>query len=76
MNNTRRSILRKILEQLEEMAISLSNVLNDEMQSYNSLPDGLKDSERGFKSEDCIENLGDATINLRDAIISINTATS
>ena len=50
------------------------NVLDEETDAYENMPDNLKDGERGSSSSDAIDYLEDASSSLDDIIDTINEA--
>jgi hypothetical protein len=65
MNNTRRKEIAKVIKQIEKM---VSSILSDEMSSYDNMPDGIKESQNGYNSEDAQNNLECAIDSLEEAI--------
>lgn len=74
MNRYRRSILKTIVESLSKISEELRDVLDEETDAYENMPDNLKDGERGSSSSDAIDYLEDASSSLDDIIYTINEA--
>lgn len=65
MNNARRKEIAKVIEQIEK---TVSSILSDEMSSYDNMPDGIKESQNGYNSEDAQNNLECVIDSLEEAI--------
>lgn len=74
MNRYRRSILKTIVESLSKINEELRDVIDEETDAYENMPDNLKDGERGSSSSDAIDYLEDASSSLDDIIDTINEA--
>lgn len=74
MNRYRRSILKTIVESLSKINEELRDVIDEEADAYENMPDNLKDGERGSSSSDAIDYLEDASSSLDDIIDTINEA--
>jgi len=72
MNNDRRKRLEKLKERIEEIKEDLAFILEEEQDSYNNMPEGIQDSERGQKSQSAIEALESSDTSLDEAIDYIN----
>ena len=55
MNRYRRSILKTIVESLSKISEELRDVIDEETDAYENMPDNLKDGERGSSSSDAID---------------------
>lgn len=60
MNKERRAMLKKAKEHLHKAEIIIENVLEEEEESYDNLPEGIQMSDRGEKMENAIEKLNEA----------------
>ena len=74
MNRYRRSILKTIVESLSKISEELRDVIDEETDAYENMPDNLKDGERGSSSSDAIDYLEDASSSLDDIIDTVNEA--
>ena len=74
MNRYRRSILKTIVESLSKISEELRDVIDEETDAYENMPDNLKDGERGSSSSDAIDYLEDASSSLDDIIDTIKEA--
>ena len=64
MNRIRRKSLRTILGQMDELSTvletvkeALQDVLNEEQEAYDNLPEGLQESARGQQMQEYIDAL-------------------
>ena len=64
MNRIRRKSLRTILGQMDELSTvletvkeALQDVLNEEQEAYDNLPEGLQESDRGQQMQEYIDAL-------------------
>lgn len=64
MNRIRRKSLKVILGQMEELSTvletvkeALQDVLNEEQEAYDNLPEGLQEADRGQQMQEYIEAL-------------------
>lgn len=71
MNKARRKRISKILEQLEGLSMEIEEVMNEEQEAYDNLPESIQDSERGENMEEYISSLDDAMNYVSDAILSL-----
>ena len=62
MNRIRRKSLRTILGQMDELSTvletvkeALQDVLNEEQEAYDNLPEGLQESDRGQQMQEYID---------------------
>lgn len=74
MNRYRRSILKTIVESLSKISEELRDVIDEETDAYENMPDNLKDGERGSSSFDAIDYFEDASSSIDDIIDTINKA--
>ena len=65
MNKARRKQIQQAIARLEEL---VQNILNDEQDAYDNMPENLQGSERGMESEEAQENLEAAIEALEEAI--------
>ncbi len=68
MNNNRRKQIADIIKAIGKISSLVQNILDEEQEAYDNMPEGIQASENGMISEDAQENL-DATIDaLEEAI--------
>lgn len=75
MNRVRRKNLQSIIDQLEELRISLEDIQAEEEECRDNITENMQDSKRYEKADETVANLEDAISSLEDAIYSIETAT-
>ena len=68
MNKIRRNQIQQTIQQIEEIRNDLQDILNEEYEAYDNMPDGLKYSERGETSEDAQANMESAIDSLEEAM--------
>jgi hypothetical protein len=68
MNKERRKKIIDAISMIGKIEDFLQNILDDEQEAYENMPDGVKTSENGMISEEAQENLGSAIDALEDAI--------
>ena len=73
MNNARRKDLRKLIAQLEkidfelrEISSALGDLITEEEEAYDNLPEGIQASERGEQMQEIIDQLYNAQSDLDD----------
>ena len=62
MNNDRRNRIRKLISQLEDIQNEIENILSDEQEAFDNMPEGFQESERGEKMQAAINHLEDIEI--------------
>jgi hypothetical protein len=73
MNNERRERIRKIITALEALNNHLNDILSEEQNAFDAMPEGPQASERGDKAQEAISNLEAAALD--DIISSLESAT-
>ncbi len=68
MNNKRRGEIKILKEQIIVIKKQLESIQNDEQFAFDSLPEGLQQSQRGEESEEAIDLMDNALDKLDDAI--------
>lgn len=72
MNNERRNRIAKLILQLEEMNSEIQDILSEEQDAFDNMPEGLQSSERGDTAQAAIDNLESASLD--DIISSLESA--
>lgn len=57
MNKARRDQLRKVIQKIEDIIKVVENILYDEQDAYDNIPDSLKESDRGNESIEAQDNI-------------------
>lgn len=68
MNNVRRKDINKIINTIEILKSQIENLLSEEEFSFDNMPEGIQESEKGDKSQEAIENLQSAIDSIDEAI--------
>lgn len=68
MNKNRRKIIENIIAMLDKAKVSLEDVLSEEEDYFNNMPENLQGSIRGTESEEAIDLLTEAVDNLNNCI--------
>lgn len=81
MNKTRRNLITKELEglnnALEAIRAHLSNLgalRDEELETFENLPEGLQNGEQGQRMEECADAISSALDGIESAIDDIDTA--
>ena len=74
MNKPRRKNLQGIIDQLEELKSSIEDLMSEEEEYRDNMPENMQGGERYEAAEMACDNLSDAVSNLEDAISSIEAA--
>ena len=74
MNKNDRKELERALALLNEAQEIIETVRDGEQEKFDNLSDGLQQTERGQKFEECVSTLEDAMSSIDEAIGSINEA--
>lgn len=72
MNKARRKAIAEVRDILESAASNLEVIRDEEQESFDNLPEGIQESERGEKMSECIEYLEEAIENLGEAIDNLD----
>lgn len=68
MNKERRSKILQVIKEIETVKNSLQNILDDEENTFDNMPENLQCSARGEESEESIECMDEAVEALNTAI--------
>lgn len=60
MNKDRRKEVKSIYAALQEVKEHLEDVLEEEQDSYDNIPENLQDTQAAYDSGEAIDNLDDA----------------
>jgi len=60
MNNQRRKEIQAVIDELAALRSRVEDLQNEEQESYDNMPEGLQQSERGEKAEQAASRLEDA----------------
>lgn len=68
MNKDRRKRIIDAISAIGKIETLIQNILDEEQESYENMPEGLQSSENGIVSEEAQENLDAAIEALEEAI--------
>ena len=71
MNNSRRKEIGQAIKRLEDIVGVLENILADEEEAFENMPEGLQSSDNGMASEEAQEKLSDVIVDLEMAVESL-----
>lgn len=74
MNNVRRTKIKTLLEALEGLQDTLQEILEEEEESKDNVPESLQGSERYERAEEICSNLSDADDAITEAIDCLTEA--
>ena len=66
MNNTRRLQIKRAIQLIEQAQNILDEVLNDEQNAFDNLPESFQESSRGEQMEENIDSIQDAIEQISD----------
>lgn len=68
MNKTRRAIIRRVISTLEDLRTEISDVLAEEQDALDNMPESLQYSTRYEEMEEAVDNLEYADDSFSDLI--------
>ena len=68
MNRDRRNRIDKVLGQLEELKQEVYDILDEEQEAYDNLPESFQNGERGDSMQEAIDALENAGNSFDDVI--------
>lgn len=68
MNKQRRNEISKIVNELEILKSRLNDVLSEEQNVFDNMPENLQYSMRGEESQEAIDNIEEAVSDIEEAI--------
>lgn len=74
MNNTRRARISNLIKDLEKKKSEVEDILSEEQDYYDNMPENLQMSSRADAAEAAVGNLEDAVSSIDDAICSLEEA--
>lgn len=72
MNKQRRKEIKNVIDLLENAKCSLENILADEEDYFDNMPENLQGSMRGEESENAIDVLQDSIDEIESCIDDLN----
>jgi hypothetical protein len=68
--------VQSISNKLADVKSALENLINDEEEALENMPEGLKASEKGERIEEIIDQLKEAEAGLESAIENLDSSTA
>lgn len=68
MNKIRRTKIKEQIEAMEIIKSNIEDILSEEQDAFDNMPESLQYSERGETSQDAIDSLDNAISSLEDAL--------
>lgn len=76
MNNPRRKKISKLIEQLDALKSELEEILSEEQESFDNIPEAFESTDRYAAAEEALDYLDTAFGGLEEVIDSLNEATN
>ena len=74
MNKQRRKQIEGMIDKLDNIKEHISDILDDEQNAFDNMPESIQYSERGYNMQEAIDNLDDSIGNIVDAIDNLYDA--
>ena len=74
MNKQRRKRINDLIDEISALKGKIDEVLQEEQDYYDNMPESLQSSERGENSEEAISNLEEALSCIDDCVSSLEAA--
>lgn len=71
MNKKRRKEIENLRESISETKAKLQDLLNEEQQAFDNMPESIQESERGEEMQEIIEYMEAAIDSLEEATESL-----
>ena len=68
MNKQRRTEIKNIIAELENIKTKLDNVFSEEQYAFDNMPENLQYSMRGEESQEAIDYMSEAGSDIEEAI--------
>ena len=68
MNKKRREAIAQLVKDMEGSRNDLENLIDEEQEAYDNLPEPLQSSMKGDEMNDCIDCMNDAMSSLDDSL--------
>ena len=76
MNNPRRRKISKLIEQLDALKAELEEILEEESEAFDNIPEAFAETDRYAAAEEALDNLDTAFGGLEEVIDSLTEATN
>lgn len=74
MNKARRKAIASIVDRIDALHTMASGLCDEEQEYIESMPDSIRDSEKGDRATECADALEEAVSLLSDAMDKLNEA--
>jgi len=74
MNNERRKEIDRIISELQQLQSDIENVLGEEQDAFDNMPEGLQQSDRGEAASEAISELESAQSGVDEVISCLENA--
>ena len=74
MNNERRKQIDEAMGMLHDALALIENLASEEQESFDNMPEGLQQSDRGTASEEAANDLSEAADNITGTIDTLENA--
>lgn len=71
MNKNRRQLLKLWIKRMEDLKRNLEEIISDEEEYFDMMPENLQGSTNGMNSEEAIDKMNDAIVCLEEAVEAI-----
>lgn len=75
MNATRRKDINNIIDKLDELKSQIEDLMQEEQDALDNLPESLQYSERGERMQEAVDALENASESVQEVIDNLNEAT-
>ena len=76
MNNPRRKKISKLIEQLDALKSELEEILSEEQESFDNIPEAFQETDRYAEAEEKLDYLDSAFGGLEEVIDNLTEATN
>lgn len=66
MNKARRKRIQDLKDKLLDILTEIEEIINEEQEAYDNLPESLQDGDKGTKMSEAIDNLDSAYSSLEE----------
>ena len=74
MNKQRRKWINELIEKVTALQDEIDEVLQEEQECFDNMPESLQGSERGESAEEAISNLEEALSCIDDCVSNLESA--
>lgn len=73
MNQVRRNAINKIVSELQNQSQALADVISDEQEAFDNMPEGLQQSDKGQTMEQNLYTLQEQLDSLEEMISNLES---